>query len=236
MICNDILTGKSGIYKITNLLNGKIYIGRSSDLKSRKSKHKTKRNNTLISRAIFKYGHENFTFEVIEYCDVYLLIEREQYYMDLYSPYGDIGYNLLKDSSFGGWLGMKHSDETKKKMSEIKRGEPWNKGKKGLQMCSDETKKKMSESRKGDGNSFYGKKHTQESKNKISNKAKGRDHSHEYKPVLQIDPLTKKVIKEWICISDVYKFFNAPSWNSNISKCCKGKQKTAYGFIWMYKL
>ena len=55
MICNDLVTGKSGIYKITNILNGKIYIGRSSDLKSRKSKHKTSKSKTLISRSIHKY-------------------------------------------------------------------------------------------------------------------------------------------------------------------------------------
>jgi predicted GIY-YIG superfamily endonuclease len=55
MICNDLITGKMSIYKITNLINGKIYIGRSSDLKARKSKHKTKKNNTMISRAIQKY-------------------------------------------------------------------------------------------------------------------------------------------------------------------------------------
>jgi predicted GIY-YIG superfamily endonuclease len=41
---------KSGIYKITNLINGKIYIGSTCNFKDRKSKHKNKRNNSLISK------------------------------------------------------------------------------------------------------------------------------------------------------------------------------------------
>jgi len=156
MICNDILTGKSGIYKITNLINDKIYIGRSVNLKSRKSKHKTKISNTIISRAIRKYGHDNFLFEVIEYCEIDKLVEREGYYLDLLQPFRENnGYNILKDSSIGGWLGMLHTSEARSKMSESKKGIiPWNKGKKGVQECSDETRKLMSENNIGEKNPF----------------------------------------------------------------------------------
>lgn len=236
MICNDILTGKSGIYKITNLINDKIYIGRSVNLKSRKSKHKTKISNTIISRAIRKYGHDNFLFEVIEYCEIDKLVEREGYYLDLLQPFRENnGYNILKDSSIGGWLGMLHTSEARSKMSESKKGIiPWNKGKKGVQECSDETRKLMSENNIGEKNPFYGKKHSDETKNKISDKNKGRDHSHEYRSVIQIDKNTLNIIKIWNSIADVYKYFNAPLHNSNISRVCRGKQKTAYGFIWKY--
>lgn len=236
MICNDILTGKSGIYKITNLINDKIYIGRSVNLKSRKSKHKTSITNTIISKAIQKYGHDNFKFEVIEYCDCDILVEREQYYMDLFHPYDENGYNLLKDSSYGGWNGMKHSNETKKKMSKIKKGiyEPWNKGKKGVQEFSDKTRKLMSENSKGEGNPFYGKKHSEESKQKMSNKRKSLDMSFCMKKIVQKDKITGEKIKIWNSIAEIYIFFGSKPTNSIISKVCRGKQKTAYGYIWEY--
>jgi group I intron endonuclease len=235
MVCNDILTGKSGIYKITNLINGKIYLGRSVNLKSRKSKHKTSKTNTMISRAIQKYGHDNFKFEVIEYCECDILVEREQYYMDLFNPYDENGYNLLKDSSYGGWTGMVHTSEARSKMSESKKDSiPWNKGKKGVQECSDETRKLMSENRKGEGNSFYGKKHSEETKEKISKKRKELDMTFCMKKVIQIDKITGEYIKIWNSIAEVYIHFNSKPGNSIISKVCRGKQKTAYGYKWEY--
>ena len=234
MLCKDIVSNRSGIYKITNLIDGKFYIGRSSNLKSRKSKHKTKISNTIISRAIQKYGHDNFIFEVLEYCDIEYLISKEQYYLDLLIPFGNNGYNILKDSRNGGWFGSTHSDVTKRKMSDKKRGcIPWNKN--DVQKCNIETRKLMSKNRIGEGNPFYGKSHSVESKNKISTKATGRDHSYEYKPVLQLDKITKEVIKEWDSISQAYLFFNAAPNSSNISKVCYGKQKSAFGFIWLFK-
>lgn len=224
-----------GIYKITNLINGKIYIGRSSDLKARKSKHKTKKNNTMISRAIQKYGHENFTFDVIEYCNLDMLVEREQYYLDLLNPFGNNGYNLLKDSNFGGWTGQNHTDESKKKMSEKKKNYvPWNKGKTGVQICSDETRSKFSEQRRGENNSFYGKSHSDETKEILKNYAKNRDMSHCNKKVIQKDKISKDIIKIWDSISDASEQVLGVRKSSRISAACRGKYKTAAGFIWEY--
>lgn len=135
---------KSGIYKITNLINGKIYIGSTCNFNNRKSKHKNKKNDSMISRAIFKYGWNNFKFDIIELCEKDKLIEREQFYLNLYNPFSDNnGYNILRNCSSNGWFGHKHTDDTKKLMSEKKKGFiPWNKGKIGVQNFSDETKKK----------------------------------------------------------------------------------------------
>lgn len=235
MICNDILTGKSGIYRIINLINGKIYIGRSVNLKSRKSKHKTSITNTIISRAIQKYGHENFKFEVIEYCECDSLIEREQYYLNLFNPYDENGYNLLKDSSYGGWSGMVHTPEARLKMSKGKKGiTPWNKGKKGVQECSDETRKLMSENRKGNGNGFYGKSHSEETRNKLREIARDRDMSHCNKKVIQLDKITGEIIKIWDSISDAAEQVLGDKKNSRISAVCRGRAKSAGGFRWLY--
>lgn len=91
-----------GIYKITNLINYKSYIGQSVDINYRFNNHKSesfnpKSNayNTAIHRAIRKYGIESFSFEIIEECSPELLSEREIYWIDYYNSYGD-GYNLTK--------------------------------------------------------------------------------------------------------------------------------------------
>ena len=59
-----------GIYKITNNINGKVYIGQSNNIQRRFSEHQTKGESSRIpiDVAIQKYGKENFSFEVIEEC------------------------------------------------------------------------------------------------------------------------------------------------------------------------
>ena len=106
--------GKSGIYRWTNLSNGKSYIGSSIDLKKRFTNYfsikllesNLSRAKSKIYRSLLKNGYSNFSVEILEYCKVSEGINREQYYLDLYKP----EYNLLKIA--GSRLGSKHSDET----------------------------------------------------------------------------------------------------------------------------
>lgn len=91
-----------GIYKYTNVINGKIYIGQSTNIQKRYSQHlydATKRpeRGTGVDRAIAKYGIENFKFEIIEECSVEKLNERERYWINFYDSYHN-GYNC----SLGG--------------------------------------------------------------------------------------------------------------------------------------
>lgn len=152
------------IYKIINLINGKLYIGKTCAINpnSRWQKHlsiaknKTTSNNSyqLIHKSINKYGQENFKFEIIEECsDNILGSEREKYYIILYKTnvyiYGNkYGYNLTCGGD--GSNGFRHSIESRKKMSENRRG------------------KKM-----GNENSFYGKHHSDETKDKLKSKNTG---------------------------------------------------------------
>lgn len=87
-----------GIYKLTNLKNNKIYIGQSINIKNRWNQHKNIKNNTVISRAIFKYGWDNFKKEVIEYCKKKELNEKEIYWINFYNCLIPRGYNV----SLGG--------------------------------------------------------------------------------------------------------------------------------------
>lgn len=108
--------GKTGVYRWTNLYNGNIYVGSSVNLAKRFTlyyslTYLTKQaKNSLICRALLKYGHSNFSLDILEYCDPKVLLEREQYYMDLLEP----EYNILKKA--GSSLGHKHTEETLAKL------------------------------------------------------------------------------------------------------------------------
>lgn len=228
---------KGGIYKITNLINNKIYVGSTNNFTYRKYSHKNKKNNTVISRAIHKYGWDNFTFDILEYCDSKFLAIRENYYFDLLQPFIDNnGYNILRTATDNGWLGHTHTEETKRKMSESRMGlVPWNKGKTGLQKMCKEEKLLRSKKYTGEGNPFYGKTHTKETKKKLSDHAKMRDMSCYNKQVVQIDKITLEEIKIWDSISDASEEIFNDRKNSAITAVCKGRIKSAGGFYWKYK-
>ena len=94
---------KCGIYKFTNKINGKIYIGQSNNLERRKTEHSNGSTKQEIDRAIAEEGKENFTFTVIEYCKESELDALEQYWIAYYDSYYN-GYNHTKggQNSFCG--------------------------------------------------------------------------------------------------------------------------------------
>lgn len=90
-----------GIYKITNNINGKSYYGSAKSIKRRWTRHKSQLNhnrheNIILQRAWNKYGDENFSFEIVELCEMENLLECEQKYLDLNPE-----YNIGKQSSGG---------------------------------------------------------------------------------------------------------------------------------------
>ena len=93
----------SGIYKITNLLNQKIYIGQAVDVGTRFKDHikaglGIDMPNNKLYMAMFKDGVENFSFELLEKCDKNELNEREIYWIDFYRSQ-EHGYNMTKGGS-----------------------------------------------------------------------------------------------------------------------------------------
>lgn len=119
------------IYKVTNKINGKIYIGFTSDhLYNRKKVHKnkafTQNNNIKFHNALKKYGWEAFEWEVI--CQSldgdYLLKIMEPYFIQYYNSIQN-GYNITKGGE--GSYGFKHSDISKKKMSIKRKGKKFTK-------------------------------------------------------------------------------------------------------------
>lgn len=151
----------TGIYKITSP-NNRVYVGQSIDVENRFKEYgrlKCKGQSRLYN-SLKKYGVENHKFEVIEECAVENLNERERYWQDYYDVLSKKGLNctLVKANGLSG----KRSYETTFKISMTKYGRP------PLE------KKPKRENVIGVNNPFYGKKHSEETKRKISSKLKGR--------------------------------------------------------------
>ena len=148
-----------GIYKWTNILNNKIYIGQSTNVIRRKTEHlytlrNNKHNNPYLQNEFNKYGEHNFKFEVIEECEEVELNAKEQYYINLYNTLNrKYGYNLKKNDGST----TRHSEETKRKMSLSHLGKS----------KSYETRLRMSKA-------FKGRKLSEQHKIKLSKNRKGK--------------------------------------------------------------
>jgi group I intron endonuclease len=156
---------ESGIYKILNTINNKCYIGSAKNLNNRWKRHKyllnnNKHENCYLQNSWNKYKENSFKFIVLEKTEPKNLIIREQYYIDnLNATNKNIGYNLSPTAN--STLGFKFSEESKKKMSLLKKGK---KSTRGYYIMPEETKKKISESNKL---SQKGRKHSEETKKKM---------------------------------------------------------------------
>lgn len=152
----------SGIYIIINTKNQKVYIGQSQDIKTRWANHKRSLDtdthyNPYLQRAWIKYGAKSFKFQVLEYCSMDQLNEREQNFLDTYIAKG-LCYNIALDAT-APMRGRtrKNTEATKQKMSEIAKGRIFSeehrrnlsKAQKNKPPMSDDTKKKLSEALKG---------------------------------------------------------------------------------------
>jgi group I intron endonuclease len=133
------------IYKTTNLLNNKIYIGLDTH-----NNPKYLGSGTIITNAIRKYGKDNFIKDILEVCnDLDTLKIREKYWIEYYnSTNKNIGYNIMTGSSIPWNTKLEYTTEMKEKISKGHQGQiPWNKGKKNI--YSEDTKRKMSDAKKG---------------------------------------------------------------------------------------
>lgn len=104
----------TGVYKITNLINGKCYIGSTSTLgfDKRWKSHITllrrnKHTNKHLQNAWNKYGEKHFLFEIVEKCSNSICILKEQHFIDTLRP----EYNILKTA--GSVIGYRHTIKTK---------------------------------------------------------------------------------------------------------------------------
>jgi group I intron endonuclease len=116
----------SGIYLITNMVNGKRYVGKAARLKARQRFHRRAlirgtHTNPHLQRAWNAFGEASFSFSVLEYCERSMLVERECWWINaLDLRNSEKGYNILHPVT--GRLGMKSSPQTKAKISAANKG------------------------------------------------------------------------------------------------------------------
>ena len=139
-----------GIYKITNLINGRFYIGQSKNIERRFYDHRSKghsRNTSMkLRRDVQKYGKDNFSFEIIEECPCKDLLVKEKEYINKLQPYyntvnkNDGEFNqLVSEGTKRWWKNL--DEETKNKIKKNNLIGP----KKGHEV-SKETREKISKS------------------------------------------------------------------------------------------
>lgn len=142
------------IYKIISIIDDKIYVGSALNFNGRKSRHLSclRRNihhSRYLQNSFNLHGENNFIFDVLELVeDQSKLIETEQKWIDWLKP----DFNMTKIAGFNSSIGMKRTDETKRKISESLKGKKQSPehieanrlGHIGLKQ-SEETKKKRSE-------------------------------------------------------------------------------------------
>ena len=166
---------KTGVYKITNLVNGKVYIGASKNIEKRWWGHK--RGLTAIAEDLKSFGLDNFKFEILLECPETMLAQWERDMICLYDADDpEKGYNSKDDRPYSLKVsetlkGRKLSEETRRKISEAHKGK--SSGYKGHKH-TDEVKRKMSEAHKGHVISDV-------TRRKISDARKGKSFSEEHK-------------------------------------------------------
>jgi group I intron endonuclease len=176
------------IYLITNLINGKIYVGKTSDIEERWKSHKRAvyydrdgKGFMAVHAAIRKYGIDKFIIEVLEeFNSETETYKYETWWIDYLGSFISNGYGY--NMNYGGVGGINPSPETRAKISKGNKGRKKsdierqkiskaNTGKKR----SDEYKLERSVANTGIGNPFYGKLHSIETKEKISRARIGKN-------------------------------------------------------------
>ena len=159
---------KSGIYFITNTANGSGYIGSAYNLHTRWHRHKSSamrgvHHNIHFQNAWNKYGEDSFKYEIVEYCSIEAIEEREQFWLDMFWTREECGvsgrpiYNICREARICTVTkGLPLTEERKKKISEKLKGREFSeehRAKIGLKhkgrVVSEEQKKRQSDSMTG---------------------------------------------------------------------------------------
>ena len=229
----NIILPVGRIYLITNLINNKKYVGITTrTLKNRWSEHcyPTKsRPGRLLSKAIKKYGKENFKVELIEELHNIsgeILLSKETFYIEKYNTFVDngFGYNLIKEST----QKFIYSELTREKMSKSKKG---NKNNFYGKLHTTKSKRLMSKSHKGN-KSHLGKPHSKETKGKLSKLLSGKCHPR-FNPTLMT---FQNIITGELFTGVQFDFRNKYALkNSTLSKLINGKTKSYKGWMLLKK-
>ena len=202
------------IYKITNKITGKCYIGQTvQTLQRRWYKHLHNNRCPAMRDAIKKYGEDNFYIEVIDSAETLEeLNEKEIYWISHYNSVVPNGYNLQE--------GGKNS------------------------RCAESTKQKLSELNRGENHPLWGTHRSQSVKDAVSNARKGMKFTEKHKQHLReahLGVVNDCLLKRVRCvetgqifnsIKEAKAFYGNP--NLHIGAVCRGERKSAGGYHWEY--
>ena len=205
------------IYKITNNINQKVYIGQTIMAPMQRwQKHKSdgKLNKPYpLYNAMKKYGIDNFSFEVLEEVSIEELNEKERYYINLYNSYINFensnGYNATLGGSTGNHYFNPCVDEVIKNaqyMTINQLAKYYNVGYSTMKNYLYNHNIQSQESKTGGG----------------------------AKNIAQIDINTDEIIQIFPSIAEASRYFGKIPKNSGIRDVLKNKRKTAYGYKWKY--
>lgn len=248
-----------GVYEIINLVNGKIYIGKSIDIERRWNHHKYGKTKLVLSNSIKKYGLNNFKFTIIEtfnsekYDKVSLereLTKSEQKWMDLKKSYTkEIGYNIDKVSKPNLTIkrGIKFGDKISKIKIEMNHGgqsviqydlsgkeiKKWKSAadvERVLGILSENISGVCLKKQKTAGGYIWRKEHDLLTQEELVNI---NILKRNRKKILKFS-MDGEYIETYNSIEDAAKSVNS-KYSSAIVHVCKGRHKSYKGFKWNYK-
>lgn len=204
--------GKSGIYCIRNLVNGKVYIGKASCIYRRMKDHiarlntKSKDENPHLINSWHKHGKGNFEYFVLEFCDLDGIEQNELHWIKYFnSTDREKGYNLRLDSS----TGMIVSQETREKLRKAQ-----------IERFKDPNERKKVSHKYRENNPEEAKKMGQKVSESLTR----------YK-IEQYDKKTGILIRTWASMNVLLDFH--PEYKKhNIYAVCSGEKPSMYGYKW----
>lgn len=209
---------KAGIYCIKNLINNKVYIGKSINIHNRIKQHTTLLNrksldeNRYLIAAWHKYTSDNFQYFVLEYLEPneLLLKERELYWINYYESYNrDKGYNLRIDTTTNCIVSQDTRELQSKNRKDRYKNNPQLRINLGIRSSN-----------------FW--KNNPEIKKQMSKKVSKALTKYN---IYQYDKYTKELIKKWDCVMDIIQ--ENPNYKvHNIYAVCSGEKPSMYGYIW----
>ncbi len=203
------------IYKITNLVNDNIYIGKTlRTIKERWREHcKDYQNRDFEKRPLYnamkKYGIENFVCELVEECYVWDLNDREIYWIEYYDSYHN-GYNATRGGDGSSYVDYKMAYQL------------YQEGK-----TTGEIARIM-------GHNRTTIRRWLKSMGYSSEERSSRSTNAAMKPVVMLDKNTNEELKRFDSVSDAERFLGVEPGKSHIIAVCQEKRKTALGYKWKY--
>ena len=196
------------IYKATNILNGKSYIGQTKNFKIRQAQHLKAKDDYSFHRALRKYGSESFEWSILEECSNDLLDDKEIYWISYYNTYEN-GYNMTKGGDHADAL----VDWRKNNPDKVKEN-----ALNGLKYANE-----------------YHKNHREEHLKQLASvRQKGVDATKKKVRCIEKDIIFDSLAdaERWSISekNDNHKKAN----HQHISKVCKGQRKTCGGYHWEY--